>query len=319
MAENNLERKKKEIKERFDFNKFEDYIKFPKYFEFETVNACNARCKMCTVTQWDGYNQKDKYKRVVSDELWNKFVKNVQPYSKWIEKITLTRDGETLLDSKIANRITELKKAGIKQVVIVTNASLLSQKKSIELLNSGLDEIMISIDGFTKHTYESIRIGLKYEKVLQNTLNFIKIREKLNANTTIRIRLIEQKENMKEIDNFIKFWKNNTRSSDQVYSMPLHSWGNQLIKENEEKVKEWGKKACISPFSSMAIHFDGRVGMCGVDFNCKYKTGDLNLNSIEEIWRGEIFSTIRSNHLNSNRNAYELCKGCNLWDRVYKK
>ncbi len=84
---------------------------------------------MCTVTQWDGYNQKDKYKRVVSDELWNKFVKNVQPYSKWIEKITLTRDGETLLDSKIANRITELKKAGIKQVVIVTNASLLSQKK----------------------------------------------------------------------------------------------------------------------------------------------------------------------------------------------
>ncbi|MDA3969123.1 radical SAM protein [Helicobacter ibis] len=305
---------KEDIAKRLNIKSYEEVLQFPKYFEFETINACNARCLMCTIDEWDG-----NPKKVVSDELWRKFVENVKPHKEWIEKITLTRDGEPLLDTKIAQRIKTLKEAGIKKVVIVTNAQALSKRKSQEILEAGIDEIYFSVDGYSKEAYEKIRVGLSYERVLENILYFIVLRDSNFPNTKIRLRMIEQEENMFESESWLSFWKSKVdlEKGDMVYVMPLHSWGNQLNTESIDKVEYMSSFACISPFSSMAIHYDGKVGICGVDYGSKHLLGDFSKSSIEYIWQ-EGFKKARELHLNSKRNDIWLCRGCDLWDRNYK-
>lgn len=306
-------RTKEDIRLRLNVQRYEDLLKFPRYFEFETINACNARCIMCPVEEWKGNS-----KKVVSDTLWEKFVYNVAPYKDWIEKITLTRDGEPLLDKKLSNRVRDLKEAGIKKVVIVTNAQVLTPKKSLELLESGIDEVMFSVDGLSKEVYEKIRRGLEYEKVLSNIMYFIALRNERFKEANIRLRFIEQEENKQESQDWLDFWKQKISAKDSAYVMPLHSWGNQVANEEQEKITKMSPFACISPFGSMAIHYNGLVGLCGVDYNTSCKMGDLREQSIEEIWRGESFSKARENHLTKNRNSIWLCRGCDLWDRNFK-
>ncbi|MDY2585306.1 radical SAM/SPASM domain-containing protein [Helicobacter sp.] len=239
-------------------------------------------------------------------------------YSSWIEKITLTRDGEPLLDKKIAQRIADLKRVGIQKVVIVTNAQLLTLKKAQEILSSGIDEIMFSVDGYSKEVYEKIRVGLQRDLVYNNVLNFISLRNAYFPKVCIKVRFIEQELNKMESQIWLDFWKSKLQATDVAYIMPLHSWGNQLEKEKQEKVKALSSYACISPFSSLAMHYDGRVGLCGVDYGCKFLLGDFRDSSIQEIWQGERARAVKEAHLSGNRNAYSLCQGCDLWDRTYK-
>ena len=91
--------------------------------------------------------------------------------------------------------VKKLKDIGIKRVNFSTNATALTEKKSLELLNSGLDEIRFSIDGYTKKTFEKIRKDATFEKVINNVLRFIELRNKSNFKTQVQIRLVEQKEN----------------------------------------------------------------------------------------------------------------------------
>ena len=309
-------RTKEDIAKRLKIKNYEEILQFPKYFEFETINACNAKCLMCTVDSWDG-----SVSKVVSDDLWNKFVENVKPHKEWIEKITLTRHGEPLLDIKIATRIKVLKEIGIKKVVIVTNAQALSKRKAQEILEAGIDEIYFSVDGYSKEVYEKIRVGLNYNRVLENILHFINLRDSNFHNTKIRLRMIEQDENKCEGEEWLSFWKSKLRfcggGGDMAYIMPLHSWGNQLNIEAIDKVEYMSSFACISPFSSMAIHYDGKVGICGVDYGSKYLLGDFSKSSIEYIWQ-EGFEKVRELHLSARRNDIWLCRGCDLWDRNYK-
>jgi len=299
------------LAKRINLNNINECLKLPKYFEIETINACNARCIMCTIDEWTGNKS-----QIMSNKLFDKFVNEVSNFNNWIEIICLNRDGEPTLDKDIANKIKKLKDVGIKKVRFVTNGQNLTKILARDVLNAGIDEIMFSIDSLNKKVYESIRIKLDFDKVIQNTLEYIKLRDSINPLSQVTIRMVELPENIDEKDEWIKFWNSKISKNDKAYTMPLHNWGNQLG-EDEEKVKYYSKKACISPFSSMAIHSDGKVGICAADYNTKNYMGDFTVNSIQEIWQGSKMNDVRKAHLNKNRNKYDICRGCDIWDRNY--
>ena len=58
--------------------------------------------------------------------------------------------------------------------------------------------------------------------------------------------------------------------------------------------------------------------MCAIDFNSKYLMGDFNTTSVKNIWNNESFDDLRNAHLNNKRNCYDICKGCDIWDRSYE-
>jgi radical SAM protein with 4Fe4S-binding SPASM domain len=310
MFDNN--EKSVELANRIGLEDINEAMRFPKFFEIETVNACNARCIMCTINEWTG---NDSVK--MSDELFDKFVQEVSQYSDWIEIICLNRDGEPTLDKSIDKKIKALKDVGIKKVRFVTNAQKLDENLARRVLEAGIDEVMFSIDSTEKEAYEAIRVNLSYDVVVQNTLNYIKLRDEINSNSKVTIRMIEMPETIHQKEKWLEYWIDKVSSTDSVYTMPMHTWGSQFGDVANEKVDRYASVACISPFSSMAIHSDGKIGICAADYNSKNIMGSFENESIEQIWQSEKFMEVREAHLNNNRNKYEICQGCDIWNRVY--
>lgn len=303
-----------ELAQRLYLNNLDESNYFPKYFAIETCNNCNARCIMCPKGQ-----KGTESLQLMTDELFNKIVNEIQKYSQWIEMICLNSDGEPLLDKKIASRIRKLKEVGIKHIQISTNAQLLSEERIQELLESGLDDLRISIDAYTKETYEKIRQGLNYETVKKNTLNLIKMRNEKQDKMEIRIRMVELKENARERNVWMHYWKSQVRETDRVQIMPMHTWSGKITEEKEAHVEYYSDKPCISVFSSMAINYDGIVQLCDSDIEQQEIVGDIRESSIREIWQGEKLEKIRFWHANKKRNLIEICRGCDHWSREFKE
>lgn len=309
-----LEKGLESLAYRLNFNDLSQALYFPKYFEVETVRACNAKCTMCTVNQWEGKNNN------MPENLFSKISEEMRNYSTWINSVCLSRNGEPLLDKNLVDKIRILKGYGIKDVTFSTNASLLNEYRSIELIESGLDDIRFSIDGSTKETFESIRMGLKFENVIENCLRFIRLRNERGQTPRVRIRMVLQEKNLHEEHDWKEFWKARVSKNDIVYSKAMGSWGNQLSSFNKNRNHEkYSYNPCISPWSTMVIHFDGKVPLCGCDFNSTINLGDVNNYSIREIWRSEDFNRIREMHSLGRRNDISLCIGCNVWDLEGKK
>ena len=157
--------------------KIQDLLDYPRYIEIETVNACNARCPMCTINDWN------RNYPTMKDDVFNKISDDLIENKKYLKRVTLHRDGEPLLDKKLAPRIAKFKESGIDNTSIATNVSLLTEKKSRELLEAGLGHIMLSIDSLKKEVFEKIRVRLVFEEVRDNAIKFFELRNKINPNT----------------------------------------------------------------------------------------------------------------------------------------
>ena len=105
-----MEKLQSYLNRRIDKNsEYSSLLKFPKYIEIETVNACNARCPMCTINDWE------RNYPVMKDDVWNKISDDIIKNKNHIKRVSLYRDGEPLIDKKMASRIHKLNKNGIKK------------------------------------------------------------------------------------------------------------------------------------------------------------------------------------------------------------
>lgn len=249
----------------------------------------------------------------MKDVLFQKICEQLSPFSAWIEAVCLSRNGEPLLDKKIAVKIKKLKEINIQNVLFTTNGALLDQRRSLELIEAGLDEIRISIDGATKETFESIRKGLDFESVVENALNFIRLRNESRSKTKVQIRLVKQERNFHEVTEWLVFWQSRLGPNDRIGAKGIHSWGNSMPSEKNAKSVDNGLP-CISPFSSLAILFDGTVPLCGCDYKPVYRFGNINEVSIAEIWRSQKLDAMRSVHLEGRKSEIPMCNGCKIWD-----
>ena len=296
------------INERLEINNLSEIEYFPRYLEIEAYDGCNFDCIMCPLG-------KSIYKPggAISMELFDKIVSEISKYKDWIKLVCLSRNGEPLLNKNLPEMVKKLKNAGIKRVNFSTNASALNEKNSKELLKAGLDEIRFSIDGYTKKTFETVRKGGKFDNVINNCLNFIRIRNELKASTQIQVRFVEQKTNTHEVEDWKNFWLSKLEKTDLVASKRLHSWGNEL-KNFEDKIDVNIKKPCISPFSTLEVLHDGTVPLCGCDYKPTVVLGNVNKNSLIEIWNGHKFKNVRKKHESGNRNDISICVGCTIWE-----
>jgi radical SAM protein with 4Fe4S-binding SPASM domain len=284
---------------------YEDLLSFPRYFEIETVNACNARCPMCTIDDWDRRNG------LMEDDLFEKIALEIGKHPE-VKRVHLYRDGEPLLDKHLSEKVARLKGLGVKRVGISTNVELLNSITSKRLLTAGLDEIILSIDSLDINVYEKIRVGCHFNTVMANALNFILLRDAMKSSCQIWVRMIRQELNYREWDEYEKNWKSLLKSSDRVDFRMIHNWGSQL-KDFKPVSKTSTDKPCVALWSLMVIFADGSVPMCNVDYNKKYPLGSVKESSIEALWQSRIQNERRGIHL-TDRGALSLCKNCTVWD-----
>ena len=285
----------------------ETLTRFPKYFLIEPINTCNARCIMC------GIDFDKKKTTVLSDELLDKIASELAQYSGHVEKVKLYLDCEPLLDRNLHLKIARLKDAGIKKVNIASNASILTTRRATDLINAGLDEIYITIDSMKKETFEAIRLRLNFDKVYDNTVNFIKLRDELNPDLSIRVQMILQELNADEGDAFADHWNPLLGPQDQVAVQRAHNWANavEVMKFGDEETIN--NIPCIALWGTLCIHANGDVGLCCMDTTTSIQLGNVNTESIADIWSGERLEDIREKHFSGRRNEIPICNGCTLW------
>lgn len=285
-----------------------DLLEFPKYFEIETVNACNARCPMCTIEEWS------RKTPTIKDTLFQKIADELIDNRDRVKRVSLYRDGEPLLDKKLARRIATLKDGGLPEIAISTNVSLLNESRATDILNAGLDTIILSIDSLDKEIYESIRLKLVFEEVLENALRFIELRNRIRPETQIWVRMIRQKSNYDEWPAFEQYWREKLTDSDRVNYHQLHNWGDQL--KNFEPVANSFEPnlPCVALWSLMVIFGNGDVPLCNVDFNNQHPIGSVATHSIAEVWRSKIANNRRALHLDGQKDKINICGNCNVWD-----
>jgi len=166
----------------------------PFKLKFENTTVCNLKCKMCPLSVG--------LKRPVGSLSYEnfKFVFD-QIYPCYLN---LTGIGEPLANRDIF-KIIKYSKDKTTFVKLDSNATLLTKEKGLQMLDAGPDILSISMDGATKETYERIRIPARFETFLENTKNFIRLRnETKKFKTEIHSFIVVQKDNFHELPDYIK-------------------------------------------------------------------------------------------------------------------
>jgi len=219
--------------------------------------------------------------------------------------VDLDNAGEPLLHPRISDMVRLLHEEGIASY-FSTNATLLTKSIARKLIESGLDGIIFSFDGVTKNTYEKIRVGASFDAVLRNIVNFLELKRKLKAdNPVTTMQILLMKETKHEVLNFIKFATK--LGVDQIVIKRTHAWGHE--------VESWKKvilKPCKAPWSSVVILWDGTVSLCCRDYNAEFPLGNLNSQSLKEIWNGARMQYVRKLMARGMRYKIPPCTYCEV-------
>jgi radical SAM protein with 4Fe4S-binding SPASM domain len=312
----NLDVELGELARRMEVGAVDDALYFPKYFQVETTRLCNARCPFCAIDLWD------KTTPFMSDDLFRKVADEIIRFRDWVKFVDLQRAGEPLLDVKIYDRVKYMKDGGVRTVAITTNASALNVKNSRKLLEAGIDEVMLSIDSVEKVRYEQMRVGLSYELVMRNITSFFELRNALRPQCLVRVRGVsfhdpENPDDRRDLDAWEAFWSTYRQPHDRIYMKRAHNWGNQKVIELHSPEYHWVFHPCIIPWSTMHITAMGKVALCPQDFDAKADLGDLNRQSIVEVWRGDKIQAMRRLHATGERNQEPMCQGCRIFDEEF--
>jgi len=281
---------------------------FPKQVWIENTNHCNATCVMCP------RELLTRSKKIMSFDLYERLINEISQYNHLVERVHMHNFGEPLLDKRLAEKVKLAKDHGIKHVYFVTNASLLNANNAKNLIQSGLDEFKISFYGVNESSYNSIMVDLDFNTTLKNVKNFFELRKNLKANKPkVILQLIPQALNDANLE---KKWTNlfkeylDDEIGDILNYYELHNYGEG--RDYVERGSHDIRNVCHWPWDVMVILQDGSVTACCMDFDGKIILGNVNEQSIYDIWHSEKYRKIRSDFKKLNYSDYEPCQKCNF-------
>src|SRR6185503_2331134 len=270
-----------------------DEAPLPEIVQIESTNICNAKCVFCPrddMERRQGIMDMALFKRVVDEcaELG-------------IEHVRMHNYGEPFVDRQLVEKVRYAKQRGIPQVGMISNGSLITEAAARGMIEAGLDAINVSLDASGKETFEKTRLGLKYDKVIANVERLLALRD---AAGTARPKLIlsfVRQNNSEDEQAFIEHWRT---IADKIHVTDLHNWAGTLNTESDVNYP------CYRPWLTFTVLWDGRVSLCCADFDGKTILGDLNTQSIAEIWNAESYRNTRRQHLESG--GPDVCRACDL-------
>ncbi len=271
----------------------------PVHLDIESTSICNLRCPFCATTH-------EKYSHgYISTELFSRVID--EACSKGVYSIKLNFRGEPLLHPKIAELVSYAKKQGIADVFFNTNATLLTMDIARRLIDTGLDRLIVSFEGYSKDVYEKNRVGARFENVVSNIRNFITLRRKLGSDwPVLRLQTVNIYGQELCLEKYKEFWQD---YADEITCIDLRDETADHTKLSE---LTW---ECPYLYTRLCITWDGNVYTCPFMNHTidKYKWrgfGNIKDSSIEEIWNSDYITKLREKHLEGLSHTVEPCKYC---------
>jgi radical SAM protein with 4Fe4S-binding SPASM domain len=265
---------------------------FPSVVRIETTNACNASCTICP--------RRNIHRRItrMDDALYLRLVDECAQFG--CREIQLHNFGEPLMDRELEARVSYAKGKGIKKVKIFSNGSLLNCDRAKALIDAGLDEIKISIDGASKEEFERIRVPLRFETVIENIKDLIAMRNTAGSRMKVHITCCstsDKQETMRPLKSIV----------DGFSFSRIHNWGDYEQANTSGRLR----KPCQRLWRNLTVLAGGEVSLCCLDYDGQYILGQVDENtSIREIWNNQAYRGVRQLHKEGRQAEIPLCANC---------
>lgn len=284
---------------------------YPNTVILELVNRCNLECTMC-YQEWRNDSEKYTLDENNLNKIFNDFKGNQ------LNSLMLSIS-EPLLYKKINNVLKMSEEAGIMDLFLFTNGTLLNEKNAKMILNSSVTRLFVSLDALTKKTYDKVRIPVskkiddgRLQKVEENVKNFVKLRNAQKKQLPLtRVSFVKTKDNEHEMDEFIKKWENIVDTVEVQNEVSINSFeASKKFSEEElfEKSENNSKKYfCNQPWSSFGIYSDGTATPCCNTFGRTLPVGNIKNQSVANLWKSVKMQNLRKNFIDGSP-----CNGCKI-------
>lgn len=295
----------------------------PISISIEPTTSCNLRCPECP----SGLRQFTRPIGMLEPVF---FKHTIDSLYKDLVYLTFYFQGEPYLNP---NFLDMVKYASDKRIYTSTstNAHYLTEEQAIKTVQSGLDRLIISIDGTTQEVYEQYRVGGSLNKVIEGTKNIITAKRNLNSKTPhVVFQFLVVKPNEHQLNEVEQLAA--SLGVDEVLFKTAQVYdyenGNSLIPTNE-KYSRYKKLAngkyviknellnqCWRMWSGCVITWDGLVVPCCFDKDAKHQLGDLKTQNFTELWNSIKYQAFRRSVLKS-RKEIDICKNCSEGTKVW--
>ena len=203
------------------------------------------------------------------------------------------------------------------KVVVNTNGSQMTDERIALFLKYRVHVVLITIDGATAATAESIRRNLKFERVEANVKRLLALRAAAGlSRPMVRVAMIAMPQTLPEIPMFFARWKG---VADVVavggFTTRLGAvsgtWRAAAGADHPEQQDR--PHACVLPFRDLNIWADGAAVICCEDWNAEQVAGDLNTQSLSAIWHSALLTHVRRQHMAHQGHTIDLCARCHNW------
>ncbi|MFC2165150.1 radical SAM/SPASM domain-containing protein [Acidobacteriota bacterium] len=281
-----------------------DYL--PIRLWIEPTDHCNLRCVMCP--------NKDLPKKKKGYMDLSLFQKIIDEASSFAFDAHLLHRGESLLHPRFFEMAGYAYDKGVR-TKLHTNGTLLDEKKAQLIIDSGLDQISFSFDGYDRETYESIRVNGDFEKTVRNIVRFLEIKkERRSKKPYATLELINFPDSRIKSDSqsrkdFLRHFKGLTLN--KLIIKEYHNWAGETGKI--QKRKQYSP--CTFLWNALVIFWDGSVLPCSQDFFGYYILGNVKESSLADIWNNDKMVHLRKQHIEGSIDEFETCREC---DRVWR-
>lgn len=295
----------------------------PMTISVEPTTACNLRCPECP----SGLRQ---FTRPTGNLKANFFQQTINEIHRELMYLIFYFQGEPYINPDFLDMVKYASDRGI-YTITSTNGHFLNEENARKTVESGLDRIIISVDGTTQKVYENYRKEGNLESVLKGASNIVKWKRKLGSKTPHTIfQFLVVKPNEHQIPEIYRLAKAMGIDEVKLKTAQVYDYqnGNPLIPENEVysryqkqsdgtySIKNELLNHCWKLWHSCVVTWDGMVVPCCFDKDATHRLGDLKKASFSEVWYNEEYHQFRTQLL-QGRDKIDICQncteGCKVW------
>jgi radical SAM protein with 4Fe4S-binding SPASM domain len=298
---------------------------YPVSISFEPTTSCNLRCPECP----SGLREFTRPTGMLDQTFFNNTIDDIHQHLLYL---IFYFQGEPFLHPHFLDMVKYAHEKGI-YTATSTNAHYLTDEKAKQTVESGLDRLIISVDGTTQEVYQQYRVGGKLDKVLEGAAHIVKWKKQLKSKTPfIFFQFLVVKPNEHQIEEIKKLGAeigvDQVRfKTAQVYDYQQDP--NQLIptiqkysrykkdKQGNNVVKSGLSNHCWKLWHANVITWDGLVVPCCFDKDAMHQLGNLKNQSLKQIWNNDNYKQFRKELMTSRKNI-DICSNCSEGLKVWE-
>jgi len=273
----------------------------PPQLDIELNGGCNMQCPFCL----HGYGDK-RPDTLLPIERYQALIDEAVAFG--VRGLKLNYINEPMLRTDLERCIAYAKAAGILNVYMVTNGTLLNAKRRASMLDSGITKVFISVDAATSGTYSKQRLSGKFDLVVKNILDFVEERDRQGLKyPLVRVSFLRNALNIHEEEAFREFWQDKVDmlAFQKMNDLPDLDSGLTL---NGRVTEE--PRGCTFPFKQLVVDHEGDILPCCKMGGKKLLLGNIDTMTLKAAWNSDKMKDLQLMHKENRWRDNPVCKRC---------